>query len=500
MRSIRYVFLFLVFISMVSCTRQTITATPQAEPTSIPSPIITPSPEVSVKVMSYNILFGGGFLPEWYEHIADKKLHRDRTPELFEYLRQLDADVIALQEAYGWDDTNPPFIETAAREIGLPNYYISPSATDHDTAILTRYEILEAESLFESLGDPSILRARLQTPDGNPLNVFVVHLDPFSEAVRLCQLDQLTSSVNPYRQERTILLGDFNFAIKDISGYDSPETIYLEEAGYKLVLQDKTLKRDHLWVPADSALWKSQQWFERPKTPLSDHSPIGIQFDYFPYDAQTVNIAPTTTDTYTLPAFFSQFTKNTQVIASSSFEDDCTNRRWFPNETDVPIEDGKYILTGKDNWMAYAAMPGSIEPNQGMLARIRATQGSEFSIFLSLGGQWGEESYREAGLYFPFEEVKPFETFGSDFVIPPNDTFLQIQPDHDYWLAILLNSDGSIKAIIQDAEDPAAPANAFDFEKMDESVTNKTWTFAIGANSGVISIEEYARYSFDGFK
>lgn len=500
MRSFRFVLLILVFTSTVSCKPQVITTTPQVGPTSIPSPTSTSSPEVSVKIMSYNILFGGGFLPEWYEHVADKKLHRDRTPELFEYLSQLDADVVALQEAYGWDDTTPPFIATAAQEIGLPNYYVAPSASDHDTAILTRYEILEAESLFEELGDPSILRTRLQTPDGNPLNVFVIHLDPFSEAIRLCQLDQLTSAVGPYKQERTILLGDFNFTIKDISGYDSPETVYLEEAGYKLVLQDKTLNRDHLWVPADSAPWKSQPWFERPKTPLSDHSPIGIQFNYFTYDAQAIDTSPQNTQTYTLPDFFGQFVENPKVLTSSSFDDDCTNRQWFPNQTDVPIENGAYILTGKENWSAYVTFPGSIETGQGMLTRIRTTKESEFSIYLSYGGQWGDETYREAGLYFPFEEVKLFETIGSNFVSLPQDISTQIQPEHDYWLAILAGFDGQLKAFIQDAEDPAAQVYAFDFEKMDESSSGVTWTFSIGANSGTITIDEYARYTFDGFK
>ena len=45
-------------------------------------------------------------------------------------------------------------------------------------------------------------------PEGNMLNVFKVHLHPTDENLR--ELDSLARTVEPYKNEPTIVMGDFN--------------------------------------------------------------------------------------------------------------------------------------------------------------------------------------------------------------------------------------------------------------------------------------------------
>lgn len=490
----------LVMLMFTACVAQPTSGAPaarQEEPTSAPP---TQVPEASVKIISYNILFGGGILPEWYEHINEKNLQRDRTPELFDYLRSLDPDIVALQEAYGWEDTDPPFIETAARELGLNNYYVAPSATDHDTAILTKYPIIEAESLYEAIGDPSVLRTRLQTPDGNPLNVFIVHFSPFDDEMRMCELGQLTRAAQPYFHERTILLGDFNFRIMTADGRESPETQYLKEAGYKLILRDSTLNRDHLWMPGDAPPWKSRSWFDLPETTLSDHSPIGTRMDFYPYDSKPLETETQITTAFELPDFLTELVNNSKTIGSTSFEDPCMNKRWFPNEPEPRFQYGTYIIPGAADWMTNTIFPGNIRLNQGILARFKVKEGSELSLYLSTGGQWGDDSYREIGLYFPFEEIKPFGTVGLEPNFSSETPFPKLEPGHNYWIALMLAADGRVMAALQDAQDPATSAYLYEYEKMDSSLLANDWFLNIGANKGVMTIDDYARFTFDSLK
>jgi hypothetical protein len=60
----------------------------------------------------------------------------------------------------------------------------------------------------------------------------------------------------------------------------------MEDSGYKLIARDSTLNRDHIWIFAESASWKVQSWFKLPKTPLSDHSPVGVMLDFYPLNSQ----------------------------------------------------------------------------------------------------------------------------------------------------------------------------------------------------------------------
>jgi endonuclease/exonuclease/phosphatase family metal-dependent hydrolase len=484
----RRVIALAILIALLAACSPSAPATPNPTPTAVP--------QVSVRIVSYNILYGAGIDPGWYEHVSLSR-RKDRTPELFAYLRELDADVVALQEVYGWDDSQPPFIATAARELGLPNYYVADSASDHDTAILTRYEILEAETVMRDTGSPGILRARLRTPDGNPLNVFVVHLDPFQDDARFCELDVLLEAVQPYRDERTILLGDFNFRPKTDAGEVSPELTYLREAGLDMVAHDNTQLRDYIWVPKTSPAWTGRTWFRNPANYqlISDHTPIGVQFDFLPYPAVTAP-EPAAAGRVEVPALLQEKLSGAQVAAANDFENACRNRLWYPQDPQPDIRDGSLIVTGKENWGTSVFLSGNIKPGGGAVLRFRASKGSEYSALLASDGEWGQESYRELGLYAWEEQIHPFRTIGSQGIT--GEEMAILQSDHEYYLALLVDQAADLHACVWDPSDPAIQ---YDFLlETDENFRENTWIVIIGANKGLITIEEFMRLTFDGFR
>lgn len=494
--------LFFIFL-LTACVSQAVPATPT--PTTLPEPTATNSPQISVKIISYNILFGGGILPEWDELIQPSGLHGDRTPEIFAYLREIDADVIALQEVYGWNDTEPPFIETAANAIGLPNYYVAPSSEDHDTAILTRYEILETESLYEAIGDPSVLRARLQTPDGNPLNVFVVHfwaMHLTTTEFKECQVRELAEAIEPYKYERTIVLGDFNFQ----AGPFYPEFQLMESMGLEFVtastIPNMGFRIDQIWIPTTAPSWVENEWDYtiENSNKLSDHNPVGLAIDFYEYEPG-IFIAPTKeAGAYLLPNFITTILDNPQISGEITFENFCVYERWFPNETPQRFQGETFVLPGKENWSSGTSFPVKIEAGQGFLMKFKAKESSEFTINITTGGQWGEETYREAGLYFSSGESWPFFITGSDQTLPPENKLFDMQPEQYYWLSFLVQRDGSIQVLIQDTQDLTQAPVSFEFASPDGNQLTEEWQVNLGANLGVLTIDDFARFSFDGLK
>jgi len=227
----------------------------------------TAVPEVAIRVLSYNILYGGGISRDWDEIISDKNLRKDRTPYFIDYFNEIQPDVILLQEAYQWGD----YVEQFAAQIGMDYFF-----TDSGLAILTRYEILEIDA------KPFLLRARLLTPNGKEVSVFNAHLSPFNDEGRMCQLEVIANEITPYLGGYTILAGDMNFQLNLVDGKIAPETLFLRQTGLDIVVRDTKLNRDHIWLSSSPRNWNLRSWFKPPadKNLISDHDPIGALIEF----------------------------------------------------------------------------------------------------------------------------------------------------------------------------------------------------------------------------
>lgn len=119
------------------------------------------------------------------------------------------ADIVALQEVL------PDQIETVRQELSFRDVYMSDcdcSVNEDELALVTRYPIIEAETVNVDIRGGQIINVRLDV-EGSPLRVFVVHLPvpivPSTYATRergFARLSELLESVN----EPVVIMGDFN--------------------------------------------------------------------------------------------------------------------------------------------------------------------------------------------------------------------------------------------------------------------------------------------------
>jgi endonuclease/exonuclease/phosphatase family metal-dependent hydrolase len=159
--------------------------------------------------------------------------------------------------------------------------------------LLTKFEITETKNLSGKEGDPVFetmraLRARLLTPDEQSLNIFIVHLEPFSTKIRLSQLDALINELEPYEGQTTILMGDMNFCV----GW--PEYTILAQTGWQHIALATDI--DQIWI-SPAANWISSP-LRIPRSSakdlrgLSDHLPVSAGIRIYPTGADIPKSTP----------------------------------------------------------------------------------------------------------------------------------------------------------------------------------------------------------------
>jgi endonuclease/exonuclease/phosphatase family metal-dependent hydrolase len=254
-------------------------STKELIPVTDPDSNATGSTSAMIRVVSYNILFGAGVDRQYDDLLPSELKNKNRLPELLSFLQEAKPDIMGIQEANGWDRGNPVVVHQVAEELAM-NYYLAEAPNDFHVVLLTRFKIAAVENLSGKEGDPisetmRALRATLLNAEGQSLNVFIVHFDPFSTRIRLCQLDSMINQLDPYKEQTTILLGDMNFSV------DSLEYVALRQAGWQPVAVSTEV--DQIWIPADTDLsGKPPFMLESPVSGLSDHLPVGAEFKLDP--------------------------------------------------------------------------------------------------------------------------------------------------------------------------------------------------------------------------
>ena len=115
----------IVVISMVilGCGSQLTFPLGQAPtPTTVP-PTSTPAAPIStIRLMAYNIWFGAGVNPAHVE----RGNNMNRLADLITLVKQVNPDILGLEEVSEWDTGNPTTIEQFASELNMV-YYMAPT-------------------------------------------------------------------------------------------------------------------------------------------------------------------------------------------------------------------------------------------------------------------------------------------------------------------------------------------------------------------------------------
>jgi endonuclease/exonuclease/phosphatase family metal-dependent hydrolase len=462
-----------------------------------PPPTATPAPLLTLKIVTYNILFGGGRDRTLDEHIAEDFRGIDRTPLLIEYLRELDADIVGLQETTGWDQGSPPYIETFADQLDM-NYFVSTGRSD--SSLLTKLEILEAEDLSNEVN--SIVRVRLLGADDEPINVFVAHLNSDSRVDRACGTQFLLQEMQPYVNQRTFLIGDMNFPAKGGTEWGLGA---LKASGWQLIATSTQLSIDHIWAP-DSLRWDASAWKATTGVGLnrlSDHMPVGVELDISSPSGALLPVAAVTPtpmpELQGVPDAVAAKISNLRVAYAGQAESACSAQTWNPDWSYSNYWDGLLRVYGTEDWQAGANWSKYIPEGSGMMLDFKYDPASEFNIFLEHGA-WATPEFRKFGPIIGADGQLYADMWQGETPLG-GDSWAGIskpKPDTWYRLLLLAGKDASLRGFVWEIADPSNLA-AYERE-MGADWAGLTWRLSTGANRGSSYIKDVVQVVFDSLE
>ena len=253
------------------------TSTPQTSAlvTPVPSSIDWPADgsmlTVTLRLMTYNVLWGGGVEREFDKNIAPS-YHLDRLDAILSVVREVNPDLLAIEEAAGWERGQPSVAEQVAKRLGM-SYFLAPDGTDLNVVLFSRFPIEDVQYAarlpvdFYSGYNGMLLKARVVLADDARLTVYVPHLNSQSSAVRACQVDALLRLSNTQPTGASVLLGDLN------SRPTSRESNTMASAGWQFLGAESTWTVDKIWAGPGVAYRANRVLTTTATRALSDHLP-----------------------------------------------------------------------------------------------------------------------------------------------------------------------------------------------------------------------------------
>lgn len=447
---------------------------PSATWTELPTRTATPLPQISIRLMAYNIWFGAGVNPGHTERGANL----NRLADLIAVVQQADPDILGLEEVTEWDTGNPTTLEQFASAVGM-EYYMAPTWRGINLAIFSKYPILETENLSDTVGNNGALRAVVQTPDGQQLNVIIAHLDPRDRVLRACQFDQLRQIMTAYQDQPSILMGDVN------SYPNAPDTQFLTNGGWQLVQSESI---DNIFVFSRRAWSAAPICFARGEsTPdcvgalgISDHLPVGATLSLysFPNPASLPTPAPASTPA-TLPSEVAAALTGVQVLGLT----DHTN------------------LPGCTNAVSFQQF---LQPGQAALLHLRisgfGSSESKLSINFDSGlaNQAGFLRYGLGGGGGGPPTLAPYTLTDAGVGSAPIHTgSVTMQMGRWYSLLIAADRTGAFRTLLWDPADPSVHMEAS--RPADPAWVRDQWKLSIEAFGGQVELDQWQLLSFDSF-
>jgi endonuclease/exonuclease/phosphatase family metal-dependent hydrolase len=237
-------------------------------------PVAPGETTLTLKVLSFNLLWGAGHERRFDENIPQRFRGIDRVAELREFLRQADPDVLALEEAAGWDTGTRPLVEQVAAELGM-HYVLAPDAWELHVILLSKYPIVRADYVSRFQGFNGVaLRATLAITPQVEVNVIAVHLNSMSSQTRSCQVEAVFDMAAEL-EGRTLLLGDMNFRPA------ADQAAALAGGGWQLLEAQAEWPIDQIWLDG-SGMATVGDWWEGVIQPsrISDHFPVGVDISF----------------------------------------------------------------------------------------------------------------------------------------------------------------------------------------------------------------------------
>jgi endonuclease/exonuclease/phosphatase family metal-dependent hydrolase len=476
-------------ISQTDTTTEVITSTATEPATMTPTYTITPSPTpiLNLKVMTYNILLGGGVFPD----VDNYGFSESRYEYLVERIKEADPDVLGIQEAMRWDEGEPTFAEEFANELGM-NYYLAPAPGDLHLMLLTKFKITNTENYSQEIGR-SALRTTVKVPDGGIFNFFIMHLDAYEYSIRKCQIKYLIPKMAPFLNERTIIMGDFN-AVKD-----SPELQQLSNAGWIHIKHSSVgmcRNIDQIWI-SPSVDWKIiSDWYQRDKTvpQISDHLPVSVDLGIYASDRSHIDLPATESIHYEkniqVPdGIFEEL----KVYSFHNFTDPCDSIRWA-SWADGKVINGKYIITGKEYWDSGARFNKLFQEGEAVLLEFESSSDAEVNVIFDNQQEWKSEAYKRFGVSIRGNDFRSDIYQGASYIGGYNLNPGRFTSENPYQLLLGIGKEGKFVIALWDKNEIDNPM--IYTRDLGKDWSNMDWSFNIQANKGQISIDNFAEILF----
>jgi endonuclease/exonuclease/phosphatase family metal-dependent hydrolase len=229
---------------------------------------------VTLKLMSFNLLHGAG-VDRRFDMNIPQRFWRDRMPQLLTFIREVNPDILAVQEASAWESGSPSVADQIAAMLGM-TYVIARDPWELHVLIFSRFPIVESEYVSRTQGfNGVLLRTKLAVTPAAEINVIGVHFNSMSSQTRACQVEALLDITSRLGPGRTFIAGDMNFRPA------SAQAQLLISRDWQLVVAEQRWPVDQIWADPDAVVSNSDWWSGfTPPPDISDHSPIGAEVTF----------------------------------------------------------------------------------------------------------------------------------------------------------------------------------------------------------------------------
>jgi endonuclease/exonuclease/phosphatase family metal-dependent hydrolase len=224
--------------------------------------------------MTYNVLWGGGVDRE-FDSVVASRYQVDRLTAILDVIKTANPDILAVQEAAGWDRGSPSVAEQVAGRLGM-HYAVAKDDVNLNIVLFSKFPIESVQHAARRGGfydgfNGVLLMAQVRHDSGRLLNVIAPHLNSQSPAVRTCQTEALTRLANALPKAPSVIIGDMN------SRPTSAQSELLRAAGWQFAAAESTWTVDQIWVGPGVAFTKGDLLNTSKATrELSDHLPVGV--------------------------------------------------------------------------------------------------------------------------------------------------------------------------------------------------------------------------------
>lgn len=131
-----------------------------------------------------------------------------RVRSLVEVLREVDADVLGLQDVKAEEENGMKPLSDLASALGMNYVFAESWAPQYGNAVLSKWPIKRwnAHQIFDHTDFRNVLKATIDVPESGELNFYCTHLDHLDENWRMKQINAIIQS----NDEPHILAGGLN--------------------------------------------------------------------------------------------------------------------------------------------------------------------------------------------------------------------------------------------------------------------------------------------------